>query len=203
MPAHLFSLAEYDTAALLFTGKTINELMRRRDPVLGQIRRYESDDIPNSQVTAPSGEVVGTSQILCQMEFSMTMSDAVAGDLESFTLSLDTAAESGLQSLMPQIFAAIGQVCEATGNVVDATGQPFSHDIFLRLLESLEVHFDEEGNHNLTMVVHPDVMEKIKKLPPPTEEQDKAFEELMERKRWEFNESKRRRELARPKRQLK
>jgi hypothetical protein len=203
LPTRLFGLAEYDTATVLFTGRTINELMRRNDPILAQIRRHEVEDIPNSQVTTASGEVVETAPILCQMEFSMTMSEAISGNLESFTESLFSAAESGLQSLMPQIFAAVGQVCEATGNVIDAAGQPFTHDIFCRMLETLEVDFDEQGNHNLTMVVHPDVMEKIRRLPPPTEEQTKAFDEIMERKRREFNGRKRQRHLARPGREMK
>lgn len=201
MSAQLFCLPEYNIAMSLFMGRTINELMRSKDPVLGQIKTYEIDEIANTQVTTSSG-VVETAPMLCQMEFSIILSDSVAGNLEGFTNSLDIAAESGLQSLMPQIYASISQVCEATGNTIDATGRPFTHDLFLQTLETLEIHFDEDGNHNLTMVVHPSLMEKINKLPPPTEEQNKAFEELLERKRREFNDRKRQRQLNRPQRQL-
>lgn len=202
MSAQLFTLPEYNTAAVLFMGKTINDLMRRKDQVLSQIRSHDVADIPKTQVTTASGEVVETAPILCQMEFSMALSDSVAGNLEGFATSLNAAAESGLQSLMPQIYASIGQVCAATGNIIDATGQTFSHELFLQMIETLDIHFGEDGKHNLTWVMHPTMLEKLNKLPLPTEEQNKALEELLDRKRREFNERKRQRQLTRPQRQL-
>ena len=50
--------------------------------------------------------------------------------------------------------------------------------MFLRMLEGLDVHFDEDGNHNLTWVMTPEMFEKLSKLPQPTEDQNKAVAEL-------------------------
>lgn len=126
----------------------------------------------------------------------MTMLDAAAGNLDSFAASIDQAAEAGLRSLMPQIYENISRVCDASGNTTNADGRPMSHELLLEMFDGLEVAFDEEGNHNLMMVVAPDVAEKIEKLPPMTEEQQKAWDEMIEHKRREFNERKRQRKLA-------
>ncbi|SRR6266404_5022962 len=194
MAARLFDLPEYNTPASLFIIATINALMRQKDAVLKQIKSHDVVDLPKTQVTTSSGQVVETEPILCQMEFSIALSDSVSGNLEGFATSLNAGAESGLQSLMPQIYSALGQVCAATGNTIDARGQDFTHEMFLQMLESLDIHFDEGGNHNLSWVMSPEMFEKLSKLPQPTEEQNRAVAGIIERKRREFNASKRRRQ---------
>jgi hypothetical protein len=192
----LFGFAEYNAATTQFIFRTINDLMRQADSVLNQIPFHDAQDLPKTQITTRAGEVVETETMLCQMEFSVALSDSVAGNLEGFATSMHAAAESGLQSLMPQIFAAIGQVCAATGNTVNAEGQGLTHEVFLQMLESLDIRFDEQGNHNLTWVMTPALFEELSKLPPPTDEQNKAMEQVLERKKQEFNANKRRRQLV-------
>ena len=196
MPEHLFDLPDYSSTTTEFMTKTINDLMRRKDGVLNQIRVHDVSDLPTSQVTTGSGEVVKSGSILCQMEFSIALSDSVAGNLPGFVASLDEAAESGLESLMPQIFNAFGRLCAATGNIIDASSEGFTHDTFLQMLESLDITFDEDGNDNLSWVMDPTTFDKLSKLPQPTEEQNRKVEELLERKRREFYGRKRQRRLS-------
>jgi hypothetical protein len=196
LPEHLFNLPEYSSNTTDFMTTTINDLMRRKDGVLNQLRVHDVSDLPRSQVTTSSGEVVKSESIVCQMEFSIALSDSVAGNLPGFVTSLDEAAESGLQSLMPQIFNAFGQVCAATGNIIDASSEGLTHDTFLQMLESLDIHFDEDGSHNLSWVMDPTTFDKLSKLPQPTEQQNRKVEELLERKRREFYGRKRQRRLA-------
>ncbi len=196
MPTKVFSLPEYEATATTFMFATINDLMRRTDSVLNQVPFHDVADLPKSQVTTKSGEVVKTDEVLCEMQFSVALSDSVNGNLEGFATSMSAAAESGLKSLMPQIFNSISQVCTATGNTVSTGPEGFTHEIFLQMLEGLDIRFDDKGKHNLSWVMSPEMFEKLSKLPPPTPEQNKAVEKLLERKRDEFFKNKRRRQLS-------
>ena len=40
----------------------------------------------------------------------------------------------------------LAKITDETGNVVSADGEPFSIDLFLQLLETIEIDFDEAGN---------------------------------------------------------
>jgi hypothetical protein len=192
----LFGFPEYDRSTVEFFSTALHELMRAKDPILQQIKTDTVEYVPNSQVSTDSGEAIVIQPILNQMEFPLTLMDAVEGKLESFITSIDIASETGLRSLMSQIFERIGQVCDATGNTMDAQGQPISHDFMRQILEKVEMRFDEEGNHGTVFCLPPTVIEQLKALPPPTAEQEQEWNELIERKRREFNARKRYRQLS-------
>lgn len=196
MLTSLFELHEYHKVTVEFFSTAFHELMQAKDPILRQIKTETIEHNLNSQLTTDSGEVIVIQPILNQAEFPLTLMDAVEGKLESFVIGIDTASEAGLRSLMTQIFERLGQVCDATGNTLDAQGQPISHDFMLQMLEKVEMRFDEEGNHSTIFCLPPKITEQLKKLPPPTLEQERAWNELIERKRREFNERKRYRQLA-------
>ena len=97
---------------------------------------------------------------------------------------------------MPKFFEYLGRVCEATGNVIDGKGQPFSFDLVLDALDKIQIDFDEAGNPEIpTMVLHPELMEKLKKQ-PPTDEQIRRREEIINRKRGEYNARRRTRQIS-------
>lgn len=110
--------------------------------------------------------------------------------------AMDKAAEQGVSTLMPGVFDYLSKICEATGNVVDAAGRPLTHELILSALEKVEIDFDVNDEPIMpTLVVHPEMAEKLSKLPPPTPAQDAAFRALMERKRGDYR-------ARRPPRQL-
>lgn len=88
----LFVLPEYNTATNLFMVATINDLMRRKDAVLTQIKSHDVVDLPKSQITTSSGQLVETDPILWQMEFSIALSDSIAGNLGGLAASLKLRA---------------------------------------------------------------------------------------------------------------
>jgi hypothetical protein len=57
----------------------------------------------------------------------------------------------------------------------------------------MDVEFDSDGKPKLTLVISPAMAERISDLPPPTAEQEQAFQQLMERKRKEADARKRHR----------
>lgn len=196
MPSRLLALPEYHQATAQFMISAVRALMHCKDPVLRQIRNRAVEHVPISRVTMPSGEVVESAPIVNRMEFGINMGDAIQGKPESLAASLDEASEAGLRNTMPKLFEYVERVGEASGNTINANGQPLSYDLIIQMLETMDMSFDEDGNSNAMLIVHPTMAEKIGKLPPPTEEQSKAWAKMIERKRREYNESRPSRRLS-------
>jgi len=197
MSVYLFSLQEYERAFARFANEALQKLMAIKDPVLREIKRVQSEQMPIIQNTMPSGEVVEGKPFRTEMKFSLGVDELMNGNLEAFAAALDDMATDGLKQLMPKLFERIGGLSEAAGTTVDARGEPLSHELLLRGLERVEIDFDEDGNPILPkMVVAPDVFKAWQKLLPPTEAQERAFSELIERKRQEFNDRRRHRKLS-------
>jgi hypothetical protein len=81
--------------------------------------------------------------------------------------------------------------------VLDAGGQPFSFELLYEMLEKLEFSLDENDEIVMpSLLMHPDQVEKIRELPPPTPEQQRKLEELKQRKREEALARRRSRRLS-------
>lgn len=193
----LFELPEYDRAFGRFVYVATDELMTAKSPILSQIQRVPASSIPATRNTMPDGTVVENEPMAVMMPFAVDFKDAVAGNLGAFTDMIDAAAESSLAELMPQFYGHIGRICEGAGTAIDARGEPFSHEFYLKMLQAIDIDFDENGKPELpTAVVSPAMAEAIQKLPPPTAEQQKRQDEIIESKRQEFNARQRHRQLS-------
>jgi hypothetical protein len=194
---HLFSLYEYNRAFTRFVGEAIHELMARKDPVLGRIKSERSEQIPIVRNTMPSGEVVEGQPLRTETSVAVTLDDVVSGDVDEFAAALDDTATKALAQVMPRFFERIGGLSEAAGTTVDARAEPLSYELLLRGFEKIDIDFDDNGNPIMPkLVVGPDMFEALRKLPPETEQQQRAWREMIERKRREFNDRRRYRKLS-------
>ena len=107
----LFELPEYDGAFARFVAAGIDELMRRKDPVLGSIKVVKSPQVSTVRNTMPSGDLVENKPMRVAMQFAVDSLDAIAGSSDSPLASMDSAAEEGLKVIMPQVFAYVTRVC--------------------------------------------------------------------------------------------
>jgi hypothetical protein len=197
MSTPLFALPEYDIAFARFVSKAVHELMARKDEVLGAIKTVAFPQIPTIRSTMPSGNMVTNPPLMVEMPFTLEIKDVISGDPENLIASIDNAAEEGLKVVMPHIFDYLGRLCQAAGTASDAKGQKISHELIRQSLEKMQIDFDEDGNPIMpTMIMHPDMAAEVRKLPPLTEEEIRAFNELIERKRREFDDRRRRRKLS-------
>lgn len=193
----LFDLSEYDSAFGRFAYRAINELMIRKNPVLSRIKAVPSSNIPVSRNTMPSGEVVENKPIEMVMPFPVDFNDAVRGDLSAITATIDAAAEAGLGTFMPQFYDYFGRLCEAAGTATHANGEKLSHSLMLKSFENLDIEFDEQGQPKMpTLVTSPESVAAIRALPPPTQAEKDAWDAMIERKRKEFNDRRRHRQLS-------
>jgi hypothetical protein len=197
MGTHLFSLNEYNQAHERFISVALWALITSKDPLLARIGWKESQQLPIVQNTMPSGEVVEGTPFRTEGKVSVPVDDLVTGNLDAFVTALDDAAESFLKEMMPQLFERLGKISQSAGTAVDAGGQPVSHELMLRAFENLQIDFDDQGNPLLpTIFVGPDLYDQMRTLPSETEAQKKAWDEMIERKRREFNDRRRYRKLS-------
>jgi hypothetical protein len=195
-PILLFRLPDYDAPFRSFVNRAIHELARAKDPLLSQIRTEEVEEVGTSRVTGEL-ETVELPPVSAQLDISFEVDDLVAGASDNVIAMLDGVAEQHLRQVMPAFFESISRITDATGNRIEAKGEPFSPELLLEALEKIEWSFDENDEPIMpTLVVHPTLAEKIAQLPPLTPEQEKAFSDQKERKRDEYRARKRRRKLS-------
>lgn len=196
-PGPLFFLPEYSRAQFEFFCDAVRGMMAAQDTLYGSIPIAEpSEVLPVTQNTMPSGEVVQNQPLMVQSSVIFQWDDILSCNLEALAEQVNKSAEERLSQVMPHFFDAFHRTSAAAGTAMDAGGRPFSFELFLEGLERIELQFDRDGKPHLpTLVVHPSMAEKLRSMPPPTAEQQKALDDLIERKRTEFNARRRHRKL--------
>jgi hypothetical protein len=119
--------------------------------------------------------------------------DAANGAVDPFLAMVFELADAFGSQLTQGMLAHISDVCDASGQTIDAGGRDFI-DVMIETLETVEMSFNEDGNPNLTMVVHPDTAKKLRDK-TPTPEQEERIQQILERRREEWNASRRRHDL--------
>jgi hypothetical protein len=199
-----FNLPEYEWAFFRFVQTAINSLIRAKNPVLSKINAEPSSEIHTSRNTTDSGEVVENQPILTSLEIAIDFKDVVAGKLAAVAETIDQAAEAGVGTIVPQVAAYMGRMIDAFGTKVRLDGAPFDHTAVRKFVEANEIEFDANGNPDLEPWILTDpglqrvttCCELIRQFPPRTPEELQAWDDMIERKRQEFNAKRRRRALS-------
>lgn len=113
---------------------------------------------------------------------------------------LDEVAEEMCKQQSQHMFGKIFEATHAVGNVINASGKPFSPELFLEMLDRIELSFDEDGKWiPPTMIVHPefiaankDVLANLDKDPELQARQT----EIINRKREEWRDREAYRKLV-------
>jgi hypothetical protein len=190
----VIELPEYEVVFKQYFQETIRSFMSIKNELLSGIQ-ISSFEGPIQIRTNTDDTFLDREPAQVEMKFSIPIDAIIKTDVESLMVSIDNASDSGIESLVPQIYSFLHEVCELSGQVVDGKGQPFSFDLFLELLEKIDITFNDDGSPNMpTLVIHPE-MKKILEENQPNEEQKKRLEELILRKRDDFFAKKRTRKL--------
>ena len=190
-------MPEYSYAVAKFVHEGVSRLMEAKDEVWARIPHAEPrETIPITQNTMPSGEVVESKPIMTQAKFVVSYDDIRACNGDALAVQMDSAAEDNLAVVMPRFFDLLGRTSEAAGTATDLGGKPFTFEVYLASIEKTDMDFDENGNPEWpALIVHPDFAEYLSSLPPPTAEQQKQLDDLIERKRREYHARRRHRNL--------
>lgn len=115
---------------------------------------------------------------------------------EKLLQKIDWIAEEIAKQFTQHGFRVLDKAAEQTGNRIDANGKPFDKEMFLQMLESVEMTFDESGKPELVLLMHPDMAKVVQEL-GPSWEQDPVFKKrhsevlMVKREEWRDRESNR------------
>jgi hypothetical protein len=125
-----------------------------------------------------------------QHEWTTSVDEVLSFDTDSLLTNIATAADEMGGQLVSAAAKHIGEICEQTGNVIDATGRDF-YDVLIEAAEQMQLAFDDDGVLQHSILSHPDDAPKT----PPTAEQEERLAAIVDRKREEWNAARGRREL--------
>jgi len=193
-PNFLFALPEYGQAFGTVFGEALENLAEAKSPVLRELVTTElGGRVRTQRVTAPSGDVIEIEPKLTALAYRFGADDVTRFDLRAFARGCDEAAEVLADSKLDHLLSTTGQIAEGLGQVGEAAGQPFGWPVFLKGLEQVEIEFSPTGEPVLPKVVAEKDKRHFVEYPPLTDADRPAFDELMARKRRDFNDRRGRR----------
>jgi hypothetical protein len=124
-------------------------------------------------------------------------SDVPRMTLRDVITELDAAAAEMGAKTSKHFMERLDKTLEAAGQVDNAKGEPISPDLILRMMDRIEMSFDDEGKNHLSIVIHPSQSEKFAAALSQLEEDPamrKKHDDLLERKKeaWRVREASRR-----------
>lgn len=180
--------------------KEINKYLRsasRESPMLSKIRvvhLFEGDSMATQtedgeSEKSPYEEISGKIQI----DIGAIIEKGPSALIED----IQSAAEDMKQKQADLVFKKISEMTDRAGRVVDGRGKPFSFELFLEAIKTIDIDFDKDGKPRLPALhVSPILGAKLKiQLPEWEKNQDykKQFDAVIEEKRkeWDARESNR------------
>ncbi len=192
-----FALHEYDAAFSRFFSQTMRVLAQAHSPLLAQMRFIEMPGTLGSRVRDRQGMDIVLDPAKTATEVTSDLKAVRDGDYEQLYEAMFESADAMAEQLVGYFVESMGKVTEGTGNVVDAGGRRFGFDVLYETLEKLEFSVDENGELVMpSLVMNPADAKKLQDLPPLTDAQQQALDELKEGKREEALARRRRRRLS-------
>lgn len=187
-PRFVFSLPEYSEAFGEVFRDGLDRLCEDKSPVIRELVRTERGQrVRTQRITIANDNFIDIEPQRAALPFRFTANDILTFDLNAFARSCDEAAETLTDSKLRHIIQATDRVAEALGQVGSAAGRPFGWSILLEGLGLVEIDFDQQGNPILPRIVAENDLRHFVEYPPMTDEHRPAFEQLVARKREEFN----------------
>ncbi len=171
----------------------------REDGLIGAIREtpyFEGNRFENKDV---EGESETSSPKLMAIPISVERAAIIEHGVDAYAKVMMEAVAVQQQQLSQMFRDKMDEVTEKTGNRVNAGGRPLSADLFLDMLEKVEIDFTDEGEPDFSavrIVLSPEMGKHLQKFGPEWEA-DPAFKkrhsEIIDKKRaiWRDRESNR------------
>jgi hypothetical protein len=187
-----FSLPKYESAMLRLT-REVKTGLEKTDSILSQIQTIPvAHDGTTRQVSQPN--ILETAMKDISVETTVGLDLFRHTDTNKFRDFLWDLYESVSTEMKKHLFEVVSQTTEATGNTFDGQGLNI-WDSIIEMTRNMQIHFDENGNHNYSFYVHPETGKRLAKN-PPTPEQEREMEEIIKIKKQEFYAQKRTRRLS-------
>jgi hypothetical protein len=158
---------------------------------IGTIRRARMFEGRLNTIVRPDGSREETPLIHSSAMLNISLPELAELDLPELLMRLDAIARDMAGQQSRQFYEAMSEGVARVGNAIDAQGQKLSPKLFLKGLDRVMIAFDSDGTPQMpTLHVHPSlqteaqsVMDQIQNNP----DLQKQFQEIMTRKREEWN----------------
>ncbi|MBM0232479.1 hypothetical protein JNW91_11750 [Micromonospora sp. STR1_7] len=188
------TLTEYDVAGYEFLMTGTDALMRATDPVYRRIRRVPLDDVSSVSVDVGEGRTVRAEPIDASSWISFDVREAIAGERQLLLSEMAFLAQRQLATIMSAFYSHVNEVAEAVGNTVSG---PMSWDLIIDALERVDRVFGDDGEHGGMIVMNPETYARLVQQGPPTAAQEARLDDILRRKREEFDARRRHRSVPR------
>lgn len=169
-------------------GKAIKEFLKHTNqPPLSEIGKKTMFE-GNELVIIVDGQVLETPMQEISSTIKIDLSDYENLSLEEVFTRIQGCAEEMESQKMKLFFDRMEQVTSQTGNKADVNGQ-LTPDIFLNLLEKMEISFDENGKYNQTFyggATATEAMKNVLKTIEQSPELTSRHDEIIKNKRREW-----------------
>ena len=124
---------------------------------LGEIPTYQHHEGHHWQISRQDGSQDDRDYQELKADFNLSIDEVPGLTPEKIRQKLDQVAEEMARQMAQSMFSTIEEAVDAAGNKIDAQGKSLTPDLFLEMLERIELSFDDDGNWlPPTMIVHPD-----------------------------------------------
>lgn len=180
-------------------GKFVENAVKVRAPLTGEADRHRAFEGHRSAIVRTDGEIDQTEFREFRAESEIPKKTLLYSTLNEILECFLPMVESMANDHEKMFLEVMQQATEKTGNVVDGRGKPFSLEMFLEVLEKIQIDFDADGNPRMpTLTISPPMEAKIKKL--INDQGNSGFEnkqkEIIDRKRIEWRDREANRTLV-------
>jgi hypothetical protein len=117
-------------------------------------------------------------------------------NVEAFITAICGVAEQYSATMGTTFFRTAQDITNATGNAIDAGGRPLSWDLILDAYDGTEIAFDDDGQPTAELVMNPRTAMLLQTM-EKTPEQERRYQEIMQRKKEAWDAQQRPRRLPR------
>lgn len=148
----------------------------------------------------PDGHIDETELKAASAETSIRFDEVPHLTFQDRLLKLDEAARQMAEQISEHAFHQINEAVERVGNVVQGGGKPLSPEVYLEVIEKIQLDFDSDGSPNtLTVVIPPGMEQRAKQTIEELQqnpEYNKRYQAVIEKKRMEWHDREAARKLV-------
>lgn len=185
---------EYVRAGLEWFFDSTRMLAEQLHPMLADFTRQTLPELPDFDATAEPDLNADFRQFVHRLEFAVLLDTAVDFDIAAVHAHIRDLADRSGQQQVDGMVGFMSDTATASGNVV-ATNDADPIEAMIAGIEQMDIEFDENGNHNLRLIITPSFHEYLR-THLPTEEQGRRIDAILDAKREEQRAARSHRRLS-------